>query len=137
MTYFGHELTVMHRASIVAEAREKLENAQRKRESNGKLPNGQQPPDFRRMVANVKAPYVEGSGDPCLPACTSSAGTNDTTHASQDVEISIALKTAQQLEEYDRRAIQTKDYYVKALERLRGQRSSMNQSSDPRRRPTG
>lgn len=120
MTYFGNELTVMHRASIVAEARERLENAQCKPKINGKLPNGQQQLDFRRMVANVKAPYVEGSGDPCLPACTNSAGTNDTIHASQDAEISIALKTAQQLEEYDRRANQTKDYYVKALERQRG-----------------
>lgn len=97
------------------------------------LGGGDHVPDYTQLEANLKGAYV-GGGDPCLPNMPALSFTEQ---GARDPELSIAQETMKQLEAYDKHAKRVRDYYTKALERQRGQRSTSGQimeSRDPRRR---
>ncbi|KAK3072007.1 hypothetical protein LTR53_007595 [Teratosphaeriaceae sp. CCFEE 6253] len=136
--------------SMLAEARQRLESARTARDDSMDTDadsNGPAPADHRQFVANMNAPHSEGSSDPYLSHGTIPAADRSVKQAPVPAEVSIAQDLAAQMGAYDKHARQTRDYYVKALERQRGARGNADptQSSkaqlevgrDPRRRPTG
>ncbi|TKA81742.1 hypothetical protein B0A55_01126 [Friedmanniomyces simplex] len=99
--------------------------------------------DHRQFVASMNAPYTEGSGDPCLLHSSIPTAGPSVRQATVPVQVRAAQDAIEQMDAYDRHAKQTKDYYVKALQRQQASRSDAepvqpgSAQLDPRRRPIG
>ncbi|KAK5110327.1 hypothetical protein LTR85_001280 [Meristemomyces frigidus] len=135
-----HNETV--RSSILEEARMKLHSLHDEAAYSSEMDvDSIEHPDNTLLIANLNAPYVETSGDPCAKA-GSPLPPPDPYIRQVPVPpvLAMAQEAIQQLEAYDKHAKETRDYYVTALERMRGARSETAMQGegirDPRRRPT-
>lgn len=129
----------MSSSSILGEAREKLQSVVRdiiyseERDVNITVDNS-------RLIANLNAPYVQGSGDPCATPGALLQPDPNVRQLPISPVLAIAHEAMLQLEAYDQHSEETRQYYVTALERMRGTYSEIRRPSegvtDPRRRPT-
>lgn len=134
------------RSRILGEARRKLDTLRQDGASSTEMDIDEvSAPDHKQLIANLNAPYIEGSGDPSVPPGSVLQPDPNVKQAPVPPEVLLAQEVTQQLEAYDKHAKQTREYYVKALERqrtpLRGEPEPVQRSNvenrDPRRRPTG
>ncbi|TKA67937.1 hypothetical protein B0A55_06569 [Friedmanniomyces simplex] len=132
------------RSSVLAEARQRLESLRPDEDTDMNDGNGSPPcSDHRQFVASLNAPYTEGSGDPCLLHGSIPTAGPSVRQATVPVQVRAAQDAIQQMDAYDRHAKQTKDYYVKALQRQQASRSDAEPVQpgraqlDPRRKPIG
>ncbi|KAK4962814.1 hypothetical protein LTR10_000441 [Elasticomyces elasticus] len=137
------------RASMLAEAREKLTAMRADEDTNMDDTSDVQNPavaNHSRFVANMNAPHTDGSRDPCLLHGALPDADESITQAPVPTEVRVAQELLQRVDDYDRHARQTRDYYVTALERYQRNRSDpepvqtnkahIEAARDPRRRAT-
>jgi len=133
---------------MLAEARQRLESLRADEDTDindGMDAQNSPSSDHRQFAASMNAPYTEGSGDPCLLHGSIPTSGPSVKQAPVPVQVRVAQDGIEQMEAYDRHAKQTKDYYVKALQRQQssrgdagpGQLGGDQLNPDPRRRPTG
>ncbi|RMZ10648.1 hypothetical protein D0860_03727 [Hortaea werneckii] len=117
-----HEQDV--RNSIVAEAFQKLQTArQAATDANTTAIHSDQPVDHGQVPFNLRAPYQQGSGDPCMPHIDpKQLAEVAAEQARTDPQLAAVLEAFGQLREYETLARRAKEPYMKALERLRAQR---------------
>ncbi|KAK4539287.1 hypothetical protein LTR36_000813 [Oleoguttula mirabilis] len=130
------------RASILEEGRRKLQSLHNDAPPSAGMDIDSTcilQPDHTQLIANLSAPYVEGSGDPCaLPGLLPQQLDPHMRQAPVPPVLAIAQEATQQLEAYDKHAKETRDYYAKALERMRASSGAQTEGTrDPRRMPTG
>ncbi|KAI7347492.1 hypothetical protein KC320_g7198 [Hortaea werneckii] len=112
------------RTSIVAEAFQKLQTARQEATDADTMAIDSDPPvDHGRLPSNLRAPYQQGSGDPCMPhidpkqLAEAAAG-----QARADPQLAAVLEAFGHLREYETLARRAKEPYIRALERQRAQR---------------
>ncbi|KAK0322661.1 hypothetical protein LTR54_002877 [Friedmanniomyces endolithicus] len=136
------------RYSMLVEARQRLKSlsADEDTEMNdGVDAQSSSSSDHRQFIASMNASYTEGSGDPCLLHGSIPTSGPSVRQAPVPVQVRVAQDAIEQMEAYDRHVKQTKDYYVKALQRQQSSRGDASPAQpggghlnlDPRRRPTG
>ncbi|KAK1072022.1 hypothetical protein LTR74_002852 [Friedmanniomyces endolithicus] len=136
------------RYSMLAEARQRLESLRADEDTemnDGMDTQSSSSSDHRQFVASMNAPYTEGSGDPCLLHGSIPTSGPSVRQAPVPVQVRVAQDAIEQMEAYDRHAKQTKDSYVRALQRQQSSRGDAGPAQpgggqlnpDPRRRPTG
>ncbi|KAI6796977.1 hypothetical protein D0861_02779 [Hortaea werneckii] len=121
-----HEQDVkQHRKSIVAEALQKLETARQKAADTDTttVDHDPQPLDHGRLPSNLRAPYRQGSGDPCMPPIDPRrlAAAEAAEQARADPQLAAVIEAVARLREYETLAGRAKEPYIKALERQRAQ----------------
>ncbi|KAI6837791.1 hypothetical protein KC367_g8092 [Hortaea werneckii] len=118
-----HEQDV--KKSIVAGALQKLQTARQKATDTDTttIDHDQQPLDHGRLPSNLRAPYRQGSGDPCMPYIDPRrlAEADAAEQARADPQLAAVLEAVAQLREYETCAGRAKEPYIKALERQRAQ----------------
>ena len=81
-----------------------------------------QPMDYGRLPSNLRAPYRQGSGDPCMPPIDPNHLANAAAEQARgDPQLAAVLEAFGQLREYDTLSSKAKEPYIKALERQRAQ----------------
>ncbi|KAK5688247.1 hypothetical protein LTS10_000225 [Elasticomyces elasticus] len=137
------------RASMLAEARENLTAMRADEDTNMDDHSDVHTPaaaDHSRFVASMNAPYTDGSRDPCLLHGAIPDADESITQAPVPTEVRVAQDLLRRVDEYDRHAKQTRDYYGTALGRYQRNRSDpepvqtnrahVEPARDPRKRPT-
>ncbi|EMC96222.1 hypothetical protein BAUCODRAFT_24043 [Baudoinia panamericana UAMH 10762] len=110
------------RASLLKEARNELEAMRSGGSDADETDENSEPapPDYSSFITNLNTPFADGASDPCLPTVTNVPASNQRVkQALAPLEVDVALRVTQQMDEYDRHAAQAREYYVKALERVR------------------
>ncbi|KAI6829402.1 hypothetical protein KC340_g12470 [Hortaea werneckii] len=116
-----HERDV--KASIAAEGLQKLRNARKEATHADAMEiESNQPMDYGRLPSNLRAPYRQGSGDPCMPPIDPNHLANAAAEQARgDPQLAAVLEAFGQLREYDTLSSKAKEPYIKALERQRAQ----------------
>ncbi|KAI6914159.1 hypothetical protein D0869_02925 [Hortaea werneckii] len=116
-----HERDV--KASIAAEALQKLQTARREAaNADTTAIDGDPQVDYGRIPSNLRAPYRQGSGDPCMPPIDPNHLANAAAEqATGDPQLAAVLEAFGQLRKYDTLSSKAKEPYIKALERQRAQ----------------
>ena len=133
---------------MLAEARQHISDIQKAQAADTAMEVDHDPLDHRLYLTNMRAPYVEGSGDPCLSHGTIPDVDPAIKQAPVPADVQVAQDVARQMDAYDKHARMTQDYYKKALKRhqdsraclepvQQGSRPQSETSRDPRRKPTG
>ncbi|RMZ15448.1 hypothetical protein D0862_01671 [Hortaea werneckii] len=115
-----HERDV--KASIVAEGLQKLQNARKEATHVDAMEvESDQPVDHGRVPFNLRAPYQQGSGDPCMAQIDPNQLADIAEQAGGDPQLAAVLEAFRRLREYDTLSRKAKEPYIKALERQRAQ----------------
>ncbi|GAB1736730.1 hypothetical protein NU219Hw_g8345t1 [Hortaea werneckii] len=115
-----HERDV--KASIVAEGLQKLQNARKEATHADTMEiERDQPVDHGRVPSNLRAPYQQGSGDPCMTQIDPNQLADIAEQAGGDPQLAAVLEAFRRLREYDTLSSKAKEPYIKALERQRAQ----------------
>lgn len=80
-----------------------------------------QPVDHGRVPFNLRAPYQQGSGDPCMAQIDPNQLADIAEQAGGDPQLAAVLEAFRRLREYDTLSRKAKEPYIKALERQRAQ----------------
>ncbi|KAI7215041.1 hypothetical protein KC333_g5685 [Hortaea werneckii] len=115
-----HERDV--KACIVAEGLQKLQNARKEATHADAMEiESNQSVDHGRVSFNLRAPYKQGSGDPCMPPIDPSHLADTAEQARGDPQLAAVSEAFRRLREYDTLSSKAKEPYIKALERQRAQ----------------
>ncbi|KAI7201597.1 hypothetical protein D0869_04284 [Hortaea werneckii] len=110
------------KADIASEGLQKLQNARKEATHADAMEiESNQPVDHGRVPSNLRAPYQQGSGDPCMPPIDPNHLADIAEHARADPQLAAVLEAFGQLREYDTHSSKAKEPYIKALERQRAQ----------------
>ncbi|KAI7272075.1 hypothetical protein KC345_g7135 [Hortaea werneckii] len=118
-----HEQDV--KTSIVAEAFQKLQTARQEATDADTTPIvSDQPVHHGQLPSNLRTPYQQGSGDPCMPHIDPKQLADAAAEqARADPQLAAVMEAFGHLREYETLARRAKEPYVKALERQRAQRA--------------
>ncbi|KAI7234374.1 hypothetical protein KC330_g4869 [Hortaea werneckii] len=115
-----HERDV--KASIAAEGLQKLQNARKEATHADTMTiESDQPVDHGRVPFNLRAPYQQGSGDPCMTQIEPNYLVDIAEQARGDPQLAAVLEAFRRLREYDTLSSKAKEPYIRALERQRAQ----------------
>ncbi|KAI7364179.1 hypothetical protein KC354_g5914 [Hortaea werneckii] len=116
-----HERDV--KASIAAEGLQKLQNARKEATHADAMEiESNQPMDHGRLPSNLRAPYRQGSGDPCMPPIDPNHLANAAAEQARgDPQLAAVLEAFTRLREYETLSCKAREPYIKALERQRAQ----------------
>ncbi|KAI7551694.1 hypothetical protein KC331_g2385 [Hortaea werneckii] len=115
-----HERDV--KASIAAEGLQKLQNALKEATHADTMTiESDQPVDHGQLPSSLRAPYRQGSGDPCMPPIDPNHLAGIAEQARGDPQLAAVLEAFRRLREYDTLSSKAKEPYIRALERQRAQ----------------
>ena len=92
----------------------------------------------RLILAHLNTPYVEGSAEPSVPLGSAPQSDLNVRQLPLSPIVQLTQETIRMLEAYDKHAVETRAYYVGALERMRARNGGVvDAAKDPRRRSSG